>query len=300
MQTFAQQVFQDWNGPNGDDEFPPAAPDNTMGLFISLHSYADEILWAYECAPSCGTPPNGAQLTTIGRKLADMTGEKMNPTGFLYTVDGGTIDFIYGKLGVPAYTYEIGPNYGQCSGFFPSYDCQDGINGAPRNFWAEMSPSWIYANKIAASPYVTAYGPDTTLLAIDPSEPVPAGTLVTLTGTIKDSRYSSDPLTTVTGAEYFIDTPGVDGTVIAMLPADGQWGGNTEAVLVDVDTSGLFEGQHYILVHGMNEDGFWGPFTAIFLNITTPDYGVFLTPSTDSAQADPGTTVTYNMNIKNV
>jgi carboxypeptidase T len=300
MQIFAQQVFQDWNGNNGDDEFPPAAPDNTMGLFISLHSYQDEILWAYECSPDCGSPPNSDQLRTIGRKLADMTSEKMNPTGFLYTVDGGTIDFIYGKLGVPSYTYEIGPTYGQCGDFFPAYGCQDGIDGMPRNFWAEMSPSWIYANKIAGSPYITSYGPDTTSLVIDPTEPVPAGTPIHLTGTVKDSRYGSDTLTPISAAEYFIDTPGVEGTGIALQPSDGQWGGTSEGVVVDVDTSGLSEGQHYVLVHGLNTDGFWGPLTAIFINITTPQYGVSLTPGSDSIQADPGTLVTYNLQLKNV
>lgn len=274
MQTFVTQVFQDWNGPNGDDEFPPAAPDDTMGIFISLHSYQDEILWAYECAPQCGDPPNDAQLTTIGRKLADITGV-MIPTGFLYTVDGGTIDFVYGKLGIPAYTYEIGPTYGSCGGFFPAYGCQEGTDGMPRNFWAEMGPSFVYASKIAGSPYKTAYGPDAQNLVVDP-EAVPAGTPVDLTATILDQRYSSDPLVPITAAEYFIDAPGEDGTGIAMSPQDGEWGGITENVLASVDTSGLLQGQHYILVHGMNEDGFWGPLTAVFLDISTPLYNNFM------------------------
>ena len=298
LQTFASQIFADWNGNNGDDEFPPAAPDNTAGLFLSLHSYQDEILWAYECAPNCGQPPNAGQLMTIGRKLADLTGV-MNPTGFLYTVDGGTIDWMYGKLGIPAYTFEIGPTYGSCGDFFPAYGCQDGIDGMPRNFWAEMRPSFLYANKIAGSPYKTAYGPDTQGLSVNPTS-VPAGVPVELSGTVLDQRYSSDPLVPVTAAEYFIDAPGVDGTGIAMSPTDGAWGGTTESVEVVADTSGLLEGQHYILVHGMNQNGYWGPFTAIFLNITTPAYGVMVTPEIDSAQADPGTTVTYSLQVNNV
>ncbi len=298
IQAFATQIFGDWNGNNGDDEFPPAAPDTTPGILISLHSYQDEILWAYECSPSCGTPPNGQQLTTIGRKLADITGV-MIPTGFLYTVDGGTIDFIYGKLGVAAYTYEIGPTGGTCADFFPPYGCQDGIDGMPRDFWAEMSPSWVYANKIAGSPYKTAYGPDTLSLSVTPDS-APAGLPVDLAGTIKDQRYSNDPLKNIVGAEYFIDAPGADGTGIAMLPADGEWNSSTENVEAVVETGGLLSGQHYILVHGLNIDGKWGPFTAIFLSLTTPDFGVYLSPAAGTAQADPGTTVTYNMQVMNV
>ncbi len=299
IQTFATQIFGDWNGPNGDDEFPPAAPDNTPGIFISLHSYQDEILWAYECAPNCGQPPNSAQLSTIGHKLAEETGEIMNPTGFLYTVDGGTIDFMYGKLGIPAYTFEIGPTYGSCGDFFPSYDCQDGTNGAPRNFWAEMSPSWVYANKIAGSPYKTAYGPDAQNLAVDPTT-IPGGLPVDLTATILDQRYPGEPVTNIAAAEYFIDAPGLDGTGVAMSPVDGSWNSSSEDAVVVVDTAGLLEGQHYILVHGKNANGYWGPFTAIFLNVTTPSYGVMLSPEVAALQADPGTTVIYHLQITNI
>jgi carboxypeptidase T len=299
IQTFAGQVFGDWNGPNGDDELPSAAPDNTPGIFISLHSYQDEILWAYECAPNCGQTPNSAQLSTIGHKLADETGEHMNPTGFLYTVDGGMIDFIYGKLGIAAYTYEIGPTNGTCGDFFPPYGCQDGIDGMPRNFWAEMGPSWVYANKIAGSPYKTAYGPDAQNLVVDPTT-VPGGLPVNLSATILDQRYPGEPLTNIAAAEFFIDAPGMDGTGIAMSPVDGAWDETNEAVSVVVDTTGLLEGKHYILVHGMNANGFWGPFTAIFLDVTTPSYGVMLTPTSAAAQDNPGTTVTYHLEITNI
>ncbi len=298
MQTFVTQVFQDWNGPNGDDEMPPAAPDDTVGIFISLHSYQDEILWAYECYPDCGQPPNSTQLKTIGRKLADITGV-MIPTGFLYTVDGGTIDFVYGKLGIPAYTYEIGPVYGTCGDFFPPYGCQDGIDGMPRNFWAEMGPSFVYANKIAGSPYITAYGPDAQNVAVNPTS-VPGGLPVDLTATIIDQRYSSDPLVPIAAAEYFIDAPGEDGSGMPMSSSDGSWGETTEDVQAVVDTSGMLEGQHYLLVHGMNEDGFWGPLTAVFLDVTTPAYGVMLIPETGSAQDDPGTVVTYKLQVTNI
>jgi uncharacterized membrane protein len=223
----------------------------------------------------------------------------MNPTGWLYTVDGSTDDWVYGKLGVAAFTYEIGPTYGSCGDFFPAYGCQDGIDGMPRNFWAEMGPSFVYANKIAGSPYITSYGPDTQDLSVNPTS-VPAGTPVDLAGTVLDQRYSNDPLRPVTAAEYFIDAPGTDGTGIAMAPSDGSWGGTSEGVEAVVDTGGLLAGRHYILVHGMNDQNIWGPFTAIFLDITTPQYGVMLTPASATAQADPGQTVTYHMQVNNI
>jgi carboxypeptidase T len=296
FQAFASQIFTDWNGNNGDDEIV-ASPLNASGIFITLHSYADDILWPFGFAP--GAAPNDAQLKTIGRKLADIT-DVMVPTGYIgYQTDGTTDDWVYGKLGVAAFTFEIGPNYGSCGSFFPAYGCQDGIDGMPRNFWAEMGASFVYANKIAATPYITAYGPDAMSLAVNPSE-VPGGVPVDLSATVFDQRYTGDPLVPITAAEYFIDAPGADGTGISMSPSDGAWGNTSEGVEAVVDTTGLSEGQHYILVHGKNNNNVWGPFTAVFLNVTTPAYGVILSPDTASAQADPGLTVTYHMQVNNI
>lgn len=263
FQAFAATIFADWNGDNGDDEIV-SSPENTSGIFITLHSYADDLLWPWGFAP--GTAPNDAQLRTIGRKLADITGV-MAPTGGIgYLVDGSSDDWVYGKLGVASFTYEIGPSFGPCGGFFPAYGCQDGIEGMPRNFWAEMRLSFVYANKIAATPYITSYGPDTQNLLVTPSD-VPGAMPVNLTGTVMDQRYTGDPLQPVTAAEYFIDAPGDDGLGTAMIPSDGSWGGTSEAVKAEVNISGLGEGKHYILVHGKNDDGIWGPFTAIFFSV---------------------------------
>jgi carboxypeptidase T len=264
FQDFAATVaFIDQNGGNDDFTIVPA-PDDAKGIFISLHSYADEILWPFSYQAS----PNDAQLETIARKLAIIT-VKMDPTGNIgYTVDGSSDDWVYGKLGVAAFTYEIGDNSNDCGGFFPDYECQDGLPGASRNFWEDMRESFVYANKIARTPYMTSYGPDATNLAVDPSE-VPAGLPVDLSATITDQRYGDDPLKPINAAEYFIDIEGADGTGIPMSPTSG-WGGTTEEVVATIDTAALGMGQHYILVHGRNNEGDWGPFTAVFLDITEP------------------------------
>jgi carboxypeptidase T len=267
FQTYFSSVFIDQNGNNGDDIIPPAAPNNATGIFISLHTYGDYVLWPWGFG---GDAPNGQQLQTIGRKLAFLNG--LNPLKFLYTVDGATDDWTYGKFGVASFTYEIGDDYGSCGDFFPAYGCQDGIDGMPRNFWAEMKPSFIYANKIARTPYITAYGPDTTDLLTDPDS-VPVGIPVSLTGTIEDTRYGDDPTYNVYAAEYFIDSEGVDGTGITLSPIDGSWGEVSEDVYAEIDTSNLALGQHYILVHGktkINSTDYWGPFTAIYLEIIEP------------------------------
>jgi hypothetical protein len=136
----------------------------------------------------------------------------------------------------------------------------------PRNFWAEMKPSFIYAHKITRTPYLTAYGPDSESLIVTPKI-VPAGNPVKLTASITDHRFGDDALKPIAAAEYFIDAPGDDGTGIAMSPRDATWGEINETVEAVVDTTGFSKGHHYILVHGKNVDGFWGPYTAVFLDI---------------------------------
>jgi PKD repeat protein len=254
--------MQDQNGPNGDDELPPAAPDDATGIFISIHQYTDAMLWPYEFAP--GSAPNDAQLRTIGRKFAYYNG--YDPIGFFYTADGTTDNWTYGKFGIASIVYEVGPSEGVCGGFFFDYDCLDGTGGAPRSFWAENVPTFVYAHKIARTPYMTSYGPDTDNVVVAP-DPVQGGMPVQLTATIADHRYGADPLQPIHGAEYFVDQPGDDGTGIAMVPSDGSWGALSEEVEATLDTSGLAPGLHYILVHGLNDDGDWGPFTAVLLTV---------------------------------
>lgn len=265
FQTFFGTVMQDQNGDNGDDELPPAAPDDATGTFLSLHSYQDEILWpwGFQSSPA----PNGDQLEAIGRKLAYYNG--FLPTQTLYTVDGDTYDWTYGKFGIASFLFEVGPTSGACGDFFPAYGCIDGIDGMTRDFWAEQRPAFIFLHKIANTPYMTVFGPDTADVAVSPVGAAP-GDPVQLTATIADQRYSNDPLQPIAAAEYFVDAPGADGTGIPLAPADGAWGSTSEEAMAAVDTSELDPGQHYILVHGQNSSGDWGPLTAAFLYVLEP------------------------------
>jgi carboxypeptidase T len=267
FESYFATVMPDQNGPNGDDEIPPAAPSDATGIFISLHSTSDIVIWPWGFT-GYGDPPNYAQLRTIGRKFAYYNG--YDPIGSIwYDVDGATDDWTYGKFGIASYTFEVGPGSGSCAGFFPEYGCIDGIDGMPRSFWDENRPAFIYAHKIARTPYMTSFGPDTQDMSVLPNE-VSQGTPVDLRATVVDHRYEGDLLVTVGAAEYFIDVPGEDGTGIAMTAIDGDWGDLTEEVTASVDTAGLGAGQHYLLVHGQGTFGQWGPFTAVFLNVSGP------------------------------
>jgi len=268
FQDFVMSVIPDQNGPNGDDEIPEAAPITTTGFLISLHSYDDSILWSWNLS---GHPPapNGDDLEDIARKMAAIN-PYYYPKGSLYSVDGTTRDWSYGKLGIPSYVFEVGPTSGSCYGFFPPYGCVYGLDGMPRNFWAENRPVFLYVHKATRQPYAILHGPDAQDLAVSPN-PVPQGVPVDLSALIEDHRYGGDPLALVGAAEYFIDEPGAAGTGFAMDPQDGSWGETSETAVATVDTSSLAPGQHYILVHGQKQGtDYWGPFTAIFLDVEPP------------------------------
>ncbi|MBU0717404.1 MAG: hypothetical protein KJ749_04075 [Planctomycetes bacterium] len=267
FENYFAAVMLDQNGPNGDNTIPAAAPLDTTGIFITLHSYGDQILWSWGFGLDefGNPPPNHAQLQTIGRKFAYYNDYDPDAT-LWYGLDGITDDWTYGRFGIPSYTFEVGQSSGNCGGFFPTYGCVDGIDGMSRNFWAENRPAFLYAHKIARTPYMTAYGPDTDSVTVTPDS-VPRGTPVELAATVADHRYMDDTLQSIGAAEYFVDEPGADGTVTALVPADGIWNNLSETTTGLVDTCDLSTGRHYLLLHGRNNVGDWGPFTAAFLDV---------------------------------
>jgi carboxypeptidase T len=271
FESYFATVMRDQNGPNGDDEIPPTAPINTTGLFISLHTYGDLILWPWGF-DDYGDSPNATQLRAIGRKFAYYTGYDPSATVWYY-IDGATDDWTYGKFGIPSFTFEVGPDSGGCAGFFPPYGCIDGIDGMPRDFWAENLPAFLFAHKIARTPYVTAYGPDAQDLHVTSDEGT-LGLRVNLAAVVADHRYPGDSKRPIAAAEYFLGAPGQDGAGIPMEPMDGAWGGLSEVVTATVSAGSLDLSQNILLVHGQSDLGDWGPFTAVF--VQTEMYDVYL------------------------
>lgn len=254
FQSYFASVMDDQNGPNGDETIPDAAPEDTTGIFISLHSYGDLVLWPWNF-PGFGLAPNDAGLKRIGRKFSFYNGYAADDGDIGYPVDGASDDWVYGKFGIPAYTFEVGSGGGACGGFFPAFGCIDGSES--RDFWTENGPAFRYAHKIAATPYRTSLGPDAFRVSVEGTD---------LTTTFEDRRIAGETERDILGAEYFIDAPGAEGAGISLLPADGGWGEAREIGLASIDVDGLPTGRHYVLVRGRSSSG-WGPFTAAWFEV---------------------------------
>jgi hypothetical protein len=142
IQGLLDKLFRDTK----DDVDDPAAPDTT-GMFLTLHSFGNDILAPYGYTNT--DAPNKAALVALGKKMGALNGYPVSTGdgGIGYFAPGATDDWLYGTRGVPSYTFEIGPDSGPCAGFFPAYSCM------ASTFWPQQKPALLYAAQAAATPY---------------------------------------------------------------------------------------------------------------------------------------------------
>ena len=257
IEDYARNIFPDQRGPDDDDP----APQDAEGVFITLHSYSELVLYPWGWTDTQDAP-NKTELATLGRKFGFYNHYEVC-SDCLYNASGTTDDFVYGELGVASYTFELGTAFFQdCSDF------EDDI--IPKNM-----PALIYAFKAARHPYMDPKGPEALNVAVSPTT-VDAGDIITLTATLDDSRYDSnghgnEPVQTIQAARYTIDTPSWKGGIThAMQAADGAFDTSSEDVIVTIDTTSMTRGRHLIFVEGQDADGNWGVPTAVFLEVNAP------------------------------
>jgi len=262
LQDYVASIFPDQRG-SGDDD--PASTDST-GIFITLHSYSELVLFPYGFRPTAA--PNDAQLETLGRKFGYFNGYTVcqaGEPGCIYATTGASDDWAYGELGLAAYTFELGAAFFQDCASFES-------EIIPANL-----PALLYAAKAARRPYRSPAGPESLQVVVTPTTTV-AGSPVTLTAVADDGRYDSngwgsEPVQNVDAARYTVDAASWSAGAIThtMKPADGALDAPVEAVQATVDTTGWAPGRHFIFVESRDSDGNWGVPGAVFLWIDAPE-----------------------------
>ncbi|MGO3886389.1 MAG: M14 family zinc carboxypeptidase, partial [Mycetocola sp.] len=126
-----------------------AAPDDRSGTYVNLHSYSNYVIYPY-AYNSTANVPNLEPLRASGFRQSAANNFATGKAGeILYDNAGNDIDWIYGELGVPAFTYEIGT--AGTGGFFPSYTRVE-------SFWSTVEPGISYAAEAAYEPYTAALG----------------------------------------------------------------------------------------------------------------------------------------------
>ena len=280
VQAYVREMFPDQRGPGDDD----AAPADATGVLITLHSYSNLVLWPWGWT---GDPaPNRAGLEALGRKLASYNGYVPQQASDLYPTDGTTDDWSYGELGIASYTFEIGSS---SDGFYPPCSRYDALI-------QPNIPAFLYAAKVARTPYLTARGPDALSVTATPT-----GTLdgsIHLTASIDDDDNGGDE---IVQAEYYIDKPPwAGGTAVSMEASDGAFDESIESVEASVPTSGWSSGRHIIFVRGQDVLGYWGPPSAVFVTVqgeASTDLSIGKTSSMDVVR--PLDQITYTLALTN-
>ena len=258
VEAYVRSLFEDKRGPSESD----AAPLDTTGMHLDIHSYSELILWPWG---HTSTPaPNEKELTTLGRKLASYNGYRPMQGVGLYPTDGTSDDVSYGELGIAAFTYELGTDFFQGCSVFENEIVPDNLK------------SLMYAAKVVSAPYILPAGPETTNVSLNGNlkvAAVDAGAVVTLKATVSDDQYSTrngvEPIQTVTEARYFVGkAPWEAGAeAVAMHAEDGAFDSVTEGMTAQIDTEGMVDGKHIVYVQGKDADGNWGPASAVYLAI---------------------------------
>ena len=242
--AYVQSEFPD----RRPDDLVTPAPNDTMGIFLDIHSYSELVLWPWGFTASL--PPNSTQLQTLGRKFAYFNGYTPQQSMDLYPTDGTTDDWAYGHLGLPGYCFEIGTSFFQSCSSFENIILPDNLDAL------------LYAARAVRTPYVTPGGPDALDVVVTP-DLVEPGDAVALTATVNDTRYNnsngSEPTQNIAAAEYYIDVPPwvTTTTPIAypMAAVDGAFDEKIEPVQATIDTTAVGLGRHLIYVRGQDVGG---------------------------------------------
>jgi carboxypeptidase T len=143
QQALFNSLYADRRGTGTGD----AAPADTTGTFMSYHSYGGLILhpWGDRTANA----PNHNQLNTLANTMNNYNGYQFGQgPEILYATTGTTDDDMYGRLGVAAFTTELGGNAaGSCNGFMPPYSCVGSL------FWPAERNVLMFLAGEAATPY---------------------------------------------------------------------------------------------------------------------------------------------------
>jgi carboxypeptidase T len=280
VQTYLAAILPDLRGPLDTD----IAPDTYPGLFLTLHSYSGLVLYPWGWTDA--SAPNGAGLSTLGRKFGYYNHYTVQQSIGLYPTTGTTDDWAYATLGVPAYTFEMGNDFFQDCGYFESTIYPDNFNAI------------FYGAKTTRMPYRISYGPEVVNVTTTPSA-LKSGGSFDLKGTADSTRYSAGQATrNIAAARYSIDKPSWEPTAVT-IPMNGSFNTSTTVeVTATVSTAGWEPGKHMVFVEAKNIDGMWGVPTAIYVEIST--FGLTITPSTDAREAARGTTANYTLRVTNI
>ncbi|MCL1039606.1 PKD domain-containing protein [Shewanella submarina] len=258
VEAYLRNLFGDHRGPNRAD----AAPADTPGMHIDIHSYSELVLWPWG---DVDTPaPNGTALQTLGRKLARFNGYTPIQSVGLYPTDGTSDDISYGELGIAHFTFELGTAFFQACDTYNSKVKPDNLKALK------------YAAKVVKAPYLIPAGPDITAIKLNDGDDfsIPVNYDAKLQVTSSDARFNNsrgtEPTQAISQIQLFINNypEEINAQPITLSPTDGSYDEVTESAGYSLDLTELGEGKHRLYLRSSDTSGQFGSVSAMFLNVT--------------------------------
>lgn len=262
--VFADRRAGPMNPSSTSGDGGAAAPLDTTGFFVDIHSNAALVLWSW--GDTSNAAPNQVALRTLGRRIAYFNGYTPEQSDSLYATDGTTDDTFYGLLGVPGFTIET-----DGSGFFE--DCA--------TFESKTAPDNIaglrYAARMLHAPYRLPAGPDTVTVTPVPDLIAIGTPSITVKAHLDSSRFNqfngTETVRTIASAAAYVDQLPWDtyATAYAMSANDGTFNSSIEDVTVPVATGTLALGRHLVQVQGTDSAANAGTPNAAFVDVVAAD-----------------------------
>lgn len=286
VQDYMHTVFENhWPGGSGDDPVPADAD----GLFISLHSFSELILFPWEGSGSgtANNAPNHDQLAWLGRKFGHFTGYEVG-RDILYSAGGTMTDYAHGAFGVAAYTYEIGTDFQQSCGSFENDIIDDQLD------------SLIYAAKAAGRPYQAPSGPD----ILEPAARYNGQSgLLEISGLADGTRFDRGGVTEEPAADPIHDIAEIRASLDVPPDQAGEWfsiapdaSDPVSAFADQVDPSGSVDLPRLLFFQAVDSEGNSGVVEAVWITEQLAAIG----PESISLSLPPGETGTEGVAIENV
>lgn len=260
IQNYMDSIFPDARPGASDDLTTPVALE-TSGLFISVHSFSELILFPWDGVSS--NSGNHTALRGLARKLAFFNNYAACQD-CLGTAAGTTTDYAYGELGLAALTYELGTGFIESCTNFENTILPDNLD------------SLLFAAKSARRPYQEPNGPEVTDIT-GAEAPINTGSPFTITAQVSDARRriaADDPgedreaVHSISSAVYSIDIPPfAGGATFPLQAADGSFDAATEQVTAQINTLGLETGQHTLFITATDSSGQTGSPSAVFFTL---------------------------------
>lgn len=276
--TYCNPENRDNNGA-GELDWTTGAPDTYGGgMYIDLHSNARALLWPWgveraENGFNTHTP-NNKGMAVIAQRMAYHNNYSSQQL-LSYNTEGTTKDAMYGYLGAPSYTVEMGRSFYEDCGVFDRETYPENFNG------------FHYISRILHRVYQLPFGPDTVNVTMGASS-VQAGQGVAVSATVDDNRYRYSnagqanilpppyPVVyNIKSAMAYVDklpweegAVGIPLTLSTSDQAKSDFPNATKLASGTIDTTGLAPGRHMVYVQGTNDDDKPGALSAAFLDVT--------------------------------